>query len=126
MRAVGKHKDNDIFLEDMLITYSYSGVLVGGADFVLRNLKWWVQRSSVCPEKFEYYMVDEEKYMDIRLPEEKVVALFRSERIEGKGDGVWSGAVLVWFQDDSSNPIEEAKKNLKKVDWEEIAINWEW
>lgn len=126
MRAVGKYKDKDIFLEDMQVTYSYSGVLVGGADLVLRNVGGWVKRSNVCPEGFKYHFVDEEKYMDIRLPEEKVVAFFRSEKIDGKGEGFWSGAVLVWFQDEKANPIEEAKKNLKKINWEEIAINWSW
>nr|BDD44701.1 hypothetical protein 7 [bacterium] len=126
MRVVGNYNGHDIFLEDMQITYSYSGVLVGGADLVLRNLGWWVERSSVCPNDFEYHVVDEEKYMDIRLPEEKVVAFFRSAKIEGKGAGMWSGVALVWFQGDDSDPIEEAKKNLKKIDWEDIAMNWEW
>lgn len=134
MRIVGKYNGKDIHLEDMHITYTYLGWLCGSAEIMNKQLfkegllDKWVKDTSVCPEGQKYHVIDREKYLKNikkKLPVEKVVASFQGDPVEGKGVGCWSGAVLVWFQDGKSNPIEEAKKNLAKVNWEEIAVNWE-
>ena len=128
MRVVGKYKNNDIKLEHLAIRDTYGHFLCGiragtNKSFFDEHVDSFARNVS----SLKYIIVDKEKWLnssESELPAEMTIAVLRSDMVPGKGEGCWSGAVLVWFEDENLNPIEELEKTLKRLKWEEVASNW--
>ena len=58
------------------------------------------------------------------LPSITSIGMFDSEGAVGVGS--MSSVLLIWFQDRFGNPTEFVKKQIRALDWDRYAHQWDW
>jgi hypothetical protein len=65
--------------------------------------------------------------MQEKLPPITCVADFRSNELNRAGSEPYSSLAVAWFQDEFAMPIDtEVLNQIRKIDWERHAKDWNW
>lgn len=129
MRVIGKYKDQDVVIKSLYLLETYEGYLLKQrGDF---SLDADIVKDKIAQKAYELfglhkpYCIVNVQDIDYRqpLPEEVVYVLLECNAPVGQGKG--SYLVLIWFQHTDQNPFKLAADNLKTIEWEKHAEDFE-